>query len=114
MRWSAQPGNAQRDDMKAKLDLPFLERDRWSDDERYNVVATGDDQRFTFEYSRMYEHPPLGYAQLRAMAEHWGTEKIDTEQFGESGCETCDYGSRYGHTIIVEGATKNLPFGTKP
>ncbi len=72
--------------------------------------AEGSNTRFTFAYGQMYEAPPLGYSQLRALAEHFGTEKIDTEPFSRGGCETCDHGGSYGHTIIVEGVTKNLPF----
>jgi hypothetical protein len=96
------------------INLPFLAVDKWSDKDGNrtgNRKVSGTNEKFSFEYGAMYNAPPLGYAQLRALAEHFGTEKIDTESFSRGGCETCDHGSDYGHEIIVEGATKNLPFG---
>jgi hypothetical protein len=59
----------------------------------------------------MYDPPSLSYQLLRSWAEHFGTEKIDTsDNISQSGCETCDYGSKYGFRVIIEGATKNNPY----
>lgn len=88
--------------MKAKIVIPL--------DDSFEVEVDGYAGRFQFRYSQMYEAPSLGYKELRALAEHFGTEKIDTDTFSRGGCETCDWGSEYGFEIIVEDATKNNPF----
>lgn len=79
----------------------------------YEVEVRGTNADFHFSYARMYEAPPLGYKQLRALVEYFGTEKIDTSSFANSGCETCDHGSSYGFDVMIEGATRNLPFPTE-
>lgn len=64
---------------------------------------------FVIKWTEQYRAPDLSYELLRKLAEHFGTEKIDVEDYSSSGCETCDYGSAYGHEIQVFGATKNIP-----
>ncbi len=63
--------------------------------------------RIEIKWSRMYEAPTLGYETLRKIAEHFGTEKVDVDDHSQGGCETCDYGSSYGHIISIDEATKN-------
>lgn len=66
---------------------------------------------FEIEYTDMYSAPKraLGYLELRALAEYFGTEKVDVDNVSEGGCETCDFGSRYGHDIQIYIPTKNWP-----
>jgi hypothetical protein len=78
------------------------------------IDISGDNNRFVFEYCEQYSPPDLSYKLLRSWVEHFGTEQIDTsDHISQKGCETCDYGSRYGFRIIIEGATKNLPYQPK-
>lgn len=56
----------------------------------------------------MYAAPPLAFAQLKALSEMFGTEWIDANGYAESGCETCDYGSDYGHVIELRDVTRRL------
>lgn len=64
---------------------------------------------FEIDYSRMYSAPGLSFEKLKKLSEYFGTEKIDVDDYGQSGCETCDWGSEYGHRIQVYKPTKNIP-----
>lgn len=48
-----------------------------------------------------YNAPACGFKQLKQLAEMFGTDEIDVDNYAHSGCETCDYGSEYGHTIQI-------------
>lgn len=61
------------------------------------------------DFSKMYDAPPLSFKMLKALSEHFGTDKIDVDDYSNGGCETCDYGSSYGHRIQVLSPTKNIP-----
>jgi hypothetical protein len=63
---------------------------------------------FEIEYGSMYSAPELGLKTLIALSEIFGTKAIDVDNYGTSGCDTCDYGSDYGHTIQIYEPTKNL------
>lgn len=66
---------------------------------------------FEIDFTQMYESPvELSYANMQVISDYFGTKDIDFDNVSEGGCETCDYGSRYGYTIQVYGATKNHPF----
>lgn len=75
------------------------------------TAVRGDKDRFEFEWAEMYDPPNLSYKILRDLVEFFGTEEIDTsDTISQGGCETCDYGSKYGFNIVIERATKNNPF----
>lgn len=61
------------------------------------------------DFSKMYDAPTLSLSMLKALGEFFGTEQIDVDNYSESGCESCDHGSAYGHKIQVLGPTKNVP-----
>lgn len=61
------------------------------------------------DYHQMYGAPSLSFAMLKKLSDLFGTDKIDVDNYGRGGCETCDYGSAYGHTIQVLEPTKNVP-----
>jgi hypothetical protein len=87
--------------MKATVIIPVLGR----------VNVDGEKGIFHFEYAEEYGPPDLSYAILRAWVDHFGTEEIDTSNtINESGCETCDYGSKYGFNVYIHNATRNNPF----
>ena len=53
--------------------------------------------------SCMYESPGLTFAQLKALSEFFETENLnDIDNFAYGGCETCDYGSKYGFTLTIK------------
>lgn len=56
----------------------------------------------------MYEHVPLGLKQLLALARFFNTDRFTTDTYSSSGCETCDFGSAYGHEFICQ--TKNIGY----
>lgn len=64
---------------------------------------------FEIEYGQMYGAPSLSFKELKAVSELFGTDDIDVDNYRQEGCETCDWGSDYGHTIQVRGATQNVP-----
>lgn len=73
----------------------------------YNVpdsidVEIMDNGRVLITMSSMYEAPSLSYYQLKGLAEFFETEHImDFDKFSYTGCETCDYGSSYGFTLMI-------------
>jgi len=55
---------------------------------------------------KMYEAPPLNLGMLMKYAEFFGTKNINDSRFSHGGCETCDYGSSYGYTLIIKPEAK--------
>jgi hypothetical protein len=65
-------------------------------------VKTRDDGAVLIKVSSMYHAPGMSFSMLSDLSEFMGTKKIDDEDhFSWSGCETCDYGSKYGFTLVV-------------
>lgn len=52
--------------------------------------------------SSEYCPPGLSLKHLIALSEFFGTQNITDERFSHGGCETCDYGSDYGFTLIIK------------
>lgn len=66
------------------------------------VSRNDDNDNIDITISSMYESPGLTFAQINALAEFFNTMKVETEEeISESGCESCDYGSRYGFVLRV-------------
>lgn len=63
---------------------------------------------WVLEYGKMYKAPTLNLAVLIELSELFGTKEIDVDDYSYGGCETCDWGSDYGHTIQIYNPTKNL------
>ena len=65
----------------------------------------------------MYDAPPLNLASLKLLAEFFETTNInDDEHFQDGGCDTCDYGSAYGFTLVIrpgKSYAELLGHGTK-
>lgn len=68
------------------------------------------DKGLELDFTAMYEAPTLSLDLMNQLGEFFGTDKIDVDDYGDggSGCESCDYGSCYGHTIQIINPTKNL------
>lgn len=66
---------------------------------------------FTLEVTSMYDAPAISLEMLVNLSDYFGTRKVDIEKDGisQGGCETCDYGSAYGHAIVITEPTKNVP-----
>lgn len=79
--------------------------------ETWNVEPI--DGGFEIVFAQMYERPTgsewggINMALLKSIADHFGTDNIDVDSISQGGCETCEYGSLYGHRIQVRGATRN-------
>lgn len=67
------------------------------------------DNGIEIDYHQMYGAPSLSFAMLKKLSEFFGTDHIDVDNYSRGGCETCDFGSAYGHTIQVLDPTKNVP-----
>lgn len=80
-------------------------RGRWCGKGTFEILGKPED--IHIRYGWMYSAPPLSVEKLMKLVEFFGTRKIDVDGYGQSGCETCDFGSDYGHDIRVIGATKN-------
>jgi hypothetical protein len=62
---------------------------------------------YELTYGCMYEAPGLGFSNLKMLSELFGTDSVDVDNYGEGGCESCDWGSSYGNTIQIRKITKN-------
>lgn len=66
------------------------------------------DKGFEITYGNQYDPPELSLDKLKELAELFGTEAIDVDNYSQSGCESCDWESDYGHTIQVYYPTKSV------
>lgn len=64
-------------------------------------------------YGAMYQAPALNLDRLLAIGALFGTKAVDVDDYANGGCETCDYGSDYGHTIQVRRPSKNIAEAAK-
>lgn len=62
---------------------------------------------YEIAYGMMYEAPQLSFSQLMGLSKLFGTHDINVDNYNSSGCDTCDYGSDYGHTIQITNVTEN-------
>lgn len=72
-----------------------------------SVKVNEDRSAVLIDWGKMYSHPELSFTILKNLSEFFGTDNIKAEQYSFAGCETCDYGSSYGHEITVSKITKN-------
>lgn len=76
-------------------------------DTKISIVKMG--QKIEIDMTQMYGPPPITFAMLKQLSDYFGTEQIDVDNscIEKEGCETCDYGSEYGHSIQILNATRN-------
>jgi hypothetical protein len=67
----------------------------------------GRDHSFELLYACEYESPELSFKHLENLSKTFGTTNIDVDNYTQSGCDTCDYGSSYGNTIQLRDVTVN-------
>ncbi len=63
---------------------------------------------YEITYGKMYDAPPLNLDTLMRLSDLFGTTSIDVDRYSQGGCDTCDWGSDYGHTIQIYKPTKQL------
>ena len=76
----------------------------WSE---LNVDVRETDDNMYVEVSQMYEYLPLNLEIMMKLAEVFGTMKYGVNQWSSSGCETCDYGSKYAHEFTIPKVVVN-------
>lgn len=91
------------EEIKAKLSelWPNVDFNEEAHGRRYCKLARAGDF-IDITITQMYDAPGLSFAQLNSLAEFFDTMKVETEEeIRDGGCETCDYGSKYGFTLRV-------------
>jgi hypothetical protein len=61
------------------------------------------DKSYKIDVSQMYEYLPMDFSIMLKLKDLFQTENFNINQWSASGCETCDYGSMYTHSIKVKG-----------
>jgi len=75
----------------------------WGNDEPDTIKVSIGLEAVSIELSSMYSAPGLNFAKLKALSDFFETDHIDDEErFSNGGCESCDYGSNYGFTLIIK------------
>ena len=61
-------------------------------------------------HSDMYSCPNLEFVTLQKLSDLFGSSDIitDNDWMVRPGCDTCDYGSKYGYEIRIKNPTKNV------
>lgn len=73
-----------------------------------HIEIDRDDNDFRITIGSMYNPPKLNFSTLTSLSRLFGTEEIDVNEYSQGGCDSCDWGSDYGHTIDVLNPTKNV------
>lgn len=91
-----------------ELEKKLLEifKDGNSDFSEINIKISFSDYAL-IEIYRMYEHINMSFKRMVALSNLFGTEEFHINQGHWSGCETCDFGSRYYHGISVPYTDKD-------
>ncbi len=71
------------------------------------LVITSRPTGLTIKIAAMYRSPKINFPSLKKLSDIFGTDNIDVDDFEHRGCETCDYGSSYGHDIVILDITKH-------
>lgn len=79
----------------------------WEDRIRTPVKASRyEDGSVEVIVGRMYDAIPITFALLEGLAEVFGTREFKMDFTSESGCETCDFGSKYCVVFEIPGGVK--------
>lgn len=79
----------------------FLVHDSYEHYLKVNHVIKDKSNSIELSFGSEYQRPQINLAGLIELADIFGTKEIDLDNYGISGCETCDSGSDYGHTIQI-------------
>jgi len=69
--------------------------------DNFEIILNSVKNGYDLEVTRMYEYVDFSFDILMKLSELFGTKNINVEHFSESGCETCDFGSRYEITFNI-------------
>lgn len=97
--------------LKDEIKSILGEADHWDFSWNADYKGYNDEKfksKFVIDFGSMYQSPNLNFSTLLKLSDLLGTEDIDVDDYAQGGCETCDYGSDYGHKIQVYNATKRL------
>ncbi len=75
--------------------------------DRYKLIVSKIYDGYEISYGAMYEAPPLNFNTLKELSDLFGTTHIDVNDYANSGCESCDWGSSYGHEIQIREIKQN-------
>lgn len=73
----------------------------------YHSQLTGQND-LLITFGQMYDRPKFTLNQAKALQEFFDCEDIRQGEYSHPGCETCDYGSEYGHELHIVNPKKNL------
>lgn len=96
--------------LKEQLLTILVKKYDWDDT---HVKIKKIDKGLQITYGCQYTSPELSFAKLVELSELFGTKEIDVDNYSQSGCESCDYGSDYGHDIQIYNPTKNVKEATE-
>ena len=85
--------------------LPF-EGSSYKDGTR-TLESYGSDGDLLIRYGQMYDRPTFTLNQAIALQKFFDCEDIRQGEFSHSGCDTCDWGSCYGHELHIVKPKKN-------
>lgn len=94
------------DEIKAKMAEFFKDKEKYPG--AYGlcdfeiIVEKNEPGLVEIKFEKMYEAPPFSVELLKFVSDYFGTDIIDRDDFAEGGCESCDYGSSYGFTLVIK------------
>lgn len=78
----------------------------WGEDDSFErreiKIEENTKKEVRLRFGRMYDAPPCNLTHLKALSEFFDTDNINDERFSHGGCESCDYGSEYGFTLVIK------------
>lgn len=77
----------------------------WKDVDNIEVDTYGEGVHISL--SSQYDPPEFSFSILKKVSKFFETDNIDSENdIRQRGCDSCDYGSRYGFTLIIKPMEK--------
>ena len=88
--------------VRTKKQIEKKVKEIWTDEGSVDTEISVKKDRVDITLSSMYSPPGLSFANLKALSEFFETDNInDADGFASPGCDTCDYGSSYGFTLVI-------------
>ena len=83
--------------------------DPTSESEDYEIKINDYETWIEILVLREYDWTPIpfNYNISEKLSELFGTREFDVNKYSMHGCETCDYGSRYGHELCIRKENLN-------
>ena len=87
------------------LGIIVLNQDRHctkDDFETYEFRINTDLREAYIKIGKMYDSPVINFKLLKELGDLFNTLNINVDDYNFSGCESCDWGSDYGHEIFIK------------